>query len=246
MADLRFYDKIPNGAPADSLLNSLMEDYFEYKHFKNITQRNAVVKILKRETDVIVSLPKGHGRTTCFQLPMVICPKKVSIVVVGVSSRIEEQMTRLNRRHVHAESIDADTSSEEYDDIKSTINYLSSIKSTLNSILYVTPDGVLTDNFFNLLLHLSDSNSLGYIAVDLSYCEEDWSRGLTREGYALGFLRNQFVDTSWIVTTEKPCSEFINNIKSILGLRTRRVDDIPVDAVPWFSMAIDDDDELDR
>lgn len=38
---------------------------------------------------MIVSLPKGHGRTTCFQLPMVICQKKVSIVVVGVSSRIE-------------------------------------------------------------------------------------------------------------------------------------------------------------
>lgn len=63
-------------------------------------------------------------------------------------------MTRLNRRHVHAESIDADTSSEEYDDIKSTINYLSGIRSTLNSILYVTSDGILNNNFYVSILNI--------------------------------------------------------------------------------------------
>eukprot|EP00102_Acyrthosiphon_pisum_P020486 XP_016657696.1 PREDICTED: ATP-dependent DNA helicase Q5-like [Acyrthosiphon pisum] len=210
-----YYDDIPNALPEDSLLNSLFEDYFNYKYFKNKIQRNAIVAILKREFDVIVSLTKGHGRTTCFQLPIVICPQKVSIVVVGVSSRIEKQMSRLNRRHVHAEKIHAGMSSEEYDDIKSTINDLSNIRSTLNSILYVTPDVVLTANFYNLLRHLNNSNSLGYIVVDLSYCENDWSRGITKR--------------------------FVNTIKSTLRLRTRRAD-IPKDAIPWFSMDIEGDD----
>ncbi|XP_060855754.1 ATP-dependent DNA helicase Q5-like [Metopolophium dirhodum] len=196
-------DEIPNSVPEESILNSLFEEYFNHKHFKSKCQRNAIVKILKRESDVIVSLPKGHGRTTCFQLPIVLCPKKVSIVVVCLSSRIEEQITRLDCRHVYAEVIHAGTSLEEYEDIKSTINELSTIRSTLNSILYVTPDVVSTVNFVDLLDHLNDINSLGYIAVDLSYCENDWLRGLTKERYALGLLRNKFIDTSWVVTTEK-------------------------------------------
>ncbi|XP_029341284.1 ATP-dependent DNA helicase Q5-like [Acyrthosiphon pisum] len=239
------YDNIPKSAPEDSILNALLEDYFSYKHFKSKTQRNAIVKILKRESDVIVSLPKGHGRTTCFQLPIVISSQKVAIVVVGVSSRIEKQISRLNRTDVYAEHIHVGMSSEEYDDIKTTINDLSNIRSTLNSILYVTPDVVPTANFHNLLHHLNDRNSLGYIVVDLSYCENDWLTGLTEDRYALdlGALRDEFMDTSWVVTTEKARPEFIDHIKSTLRLRTRRAD-IPRDAIPWFSMDIEADDVL--
>jgi len=68
------------------------------------------------------------------------------------------------------------------------------------------------------LRHLSDRNSLGYIAVDLSYCEHVWLRGITKEGYALGSLRNEFTDTSWIVTTEKDSSE-VNIKRTTIGFK---------------------------
>lgn len=48
MADSpNYYDNIPNAEPEHSLLNSFLDDYFQHKNFKNKTQRNAIVKILK-------------------------------------------------------------------------------------------------------------------------------------------------------------------------------------------------------
>lgn len=55
----------------------------------------------KGESDVIVSLPKGHGRTTCFQLPIVLCQKKVSIVFVGLRSRVNVMaLIMIKKTHV--------------------------------------------------------------------------------------------------------------------------------------------------
>jgi len=68
------------------------------------------------------------------------------------------QIARLNREEVHVEIIDTGTSSEEFDNIKNSINYLSNIRSSLNSILYVTPDVVPTVDFL-----VSEFNPIYYI-----------------------------------------------------------------------------------
>ncbi|KAL4083060.1 hypothetical protein QTP88_028390 [Uroleucon formosanum] len=244
MADSpNYYDNIPNAEPEHSLLNSFLDDYFQHKNFKNKTQRNAIVKILKRESDVIVSLPKGHGRTTCFQLPIVLCQKKVSIVFVGLQSRVNMQINRLNREHVYVEIIDAGTSSEKLDHIKNNINNLSNIRSSLNSMLYVTPDVVSNVYFLNLLHHLIETNSLGFIVIDIAYCENDWLSGQTEDYYALRILRNILMDITWVVTTEKASYEIADFIKSTLFLKTQRPD-IPRDSIPWFAMNIEDNDVL--
>ncbi|XP_060855647.1 ATP-dependent DNA helicase Q5-like [Metopolophium dirhodum] len=237
------YDHIPNVDAEHSILNSMLGEYFHHQHFKNKTQRDAISKIMKRETDVIVSLPKGHGRTLCFQFPILICQRKVSIVFVGVSSRVNMQIARLNRREIHVEIIDARTSLEEFDNIKNTINNLSHIRSTLNSMLYVTTDVVPTVDFLNLLHHLVMTNSLGFIVVDTSYCENDWISGQTDKYQALRRLRNTYLQIPWIVTTQKASYEIASCITSTLCLRTQRPD-ILGDSIPWFTMNIEDDDVL--
>jgi len=57
------------------------------------------------------------------------------------------QINRLNREQVYVETIDAGMSSEQLDYIINTINNLSNLRSSLNSMLYVTPDAVSNDNF---------------------------------------------------------------------------------------------------
>jgi len=154
------------------------------------------------------------------------------------------QIARLNRREIHVEIIDTRTSLEEFDNIKNTINNLAHIRSTLNSILYVTTDVVPTVDFLvsklntiylytiessmvstnmyfimhlyqylqNLLHHLVETNSLGFIVVDTSYCENDWISGQTDKYHALRRLRNTYLQIPWIVTTQKASYEV--NIKT--------------------------------
>ena len=45
-------DEIPKVAPENYLWNSLSDDYFQHKFFKNKTQRNAIAKILKRKIQI--------------------------------------------------------------------------------------------------------------------------------------------------------------------------------------------------
>ncbi|XP_029341353.1 ATP-dependent DNA helicase Q5-like [Acyrthosiphon pisum] len=240
MAD---YDHIPNADAEHSIVNTMLNYYFRHRHFKNTTQKDAIFNIMKRESDVIVSLPKGHGRTLCFQFPIVICQQKVSIVFVGLSSRM--QIARLNRREVHVEIIDARTSLEEFDNIKNSINDLSYITSSLNSMLYVTTDVVPSVNFLNLFHYLIERNSIGYIVVDTSYCENDWISGQTDKYYALRRLRNTYLHIPWIVTTQKASYEIASCITSTLCLRTQRPDTLG-DSIPWFTMNIEDDDDDDE
>ncbi|KAL5238969.1 hypothetical protein ACI65C_006379 [Semiaphis heraclei] len=196
-------DGIPNAAPEESLLNSMLEEFFQYKHFKNTTQRRATAKILKRESDVIVSLPKGHGRTTCFLLPILICQKRVSIIFVGLSSRIEVQISRLKYEYVNVEILDAETSSEEWANVQNNIHNLCSVMILPNSILYVSLDVISSVDFSNLLNYLIKSNNLGYVVVDESYCENDWISGPKEEYHALTTLRNTISNIPWIITTAK-------------------------------------------
>lgn len=53
---VRFLDDIPNAEPEDSLLNAMLEEFFQHKHFKNTTQRKATAKILKRKYNIYFNI----------------------------------------------------------------------------------------------------------------------------------------------------------------------------------------------
>lgn len=57
------------------------------------------------------------------------------------------QITRLNREDVYVEVLDAETSSEEWGLVQSTIHRLCNMLSSHNSILYVTLDVIFNVNF---------------------------------------------------------------------------------------------------
>jgi len=63
------------------------------------------------------------------------------------------------------------------------------------------------------LNYLIETNNLGYVVVDESYCENDWISGPKEEYYALSTLRNTYNHIPWVVTTAKASIKV--NIKKI-------------------------------
>ncbi|XP_026820111.1 ATP-dependent DNA helicase Q5-like [Rhopalosiphum maidis] len=236
---LQFFDSIPIGSPEESVLNSMMYEFFRYRCFKNITQREAIIEIMKRDSDVIVSLPKGYGRTMCFQLPVIVSIQKVSIVFVALTSRIKVQIERLKNKNNYVEVLSSKTTADQWSRIFNNIYKFCNMLSSKNTVLYMTLE--LASSFFlmHLMQYLVLNNELGFIVVDEAYHENYWSLGQSKEYNGLRKLRKTFQSVPWIVTTADGSTEVINRIKTTLCLHTHRPD-LPKDSISCYGFFKDD------
>ncbi|XP_027843102.2 ATP-dependent DNA helicase Q5-like [Aphis gossypii] len=241
---LKFFVDVPITSPDLSVLNAMLRKYFRYKNFKNTTQRNVISEILKRDSDIIVSLPKGSGRTMCFQLPISISTKKVSIVFVALTSRIKVQIARLKKRNNYVEFLNSKTTADDWSRILNNIHTCCNMLSSKNTVLYMTPEVVSTVHFLNLMQLLVKNNQLGYIVVDEAYHESYWLLGDAKEYNGLRNLRNRLPNVPWIITTANGSAEVVNHIRTILCLQTQR-SGLPKDSIPCYGF-FEDDVCLDR
>lgn len=97
---------------------------------------------------------------------------------------------------------------------------------SVNLISYNIESSIVSTNILfciyhslqNLLHHLIETNSLGFIVIDIAYCENDWLSGQTEDYYALRILRNILTDITWVVTTEKASYE-VNIKRTTIGFK---------------------------
>lgn len=61
----------------------------------------------------------------------------------------------------------------------------------------------LYESLQHLLRYLIETNNLGYIVVDESYCENQWMSGQKQNYHALGLLRCICNHIPWVVATIK-------------------------------------------
>ncbi|XP_025198107.1 ATP-dependent DNA helicase Q5-like [Melanaphis sacchari] len=230
-----YNNNIPLTVPEDSVLNSLMYDFFSYRYFKNKEQRRMIIRMLKRDSDIILSLPKNCGRTMCFQLPMLITERKVSIVFVGLKSRIEGQMNRLRRGNHCVEFIDSSTNARGWTRIVNKIQRYCRMLSGKNIVLYMTPDIAQTVLFQKFVHYLVNQNQLGYLVVDESYHEDYWFLNSAREYRGLRKLKKKYENIPWIVAISNGNTNVIARIKTTLCLGARR-NGLPRDEIPCFGL----------
>ncbi|XP_022173123.1 ATP-dependent DNA helicase Q5-like isoform X2 [Myzus persicae] len=199
----------------ESLLKYLRQ-YFHHSDFKNEKQKEAILTILKRNTDVIVSFPSGHGRTMCYQLPSLIYSKRMTIVIIPHVVRIMDQVNRLRNLEIHTEVISTLTTADEkiriYGDLQSEFRK--------SHFLYVTTDQASTTAFKQLLSHLVQTNNLSYIVIDESHCENEWIYGQKNYDYQpLGMLRRMYKEIPWIVATAAAGLDVIDFMRRALHMK---------------------------
>ncbi|KAL5237850.1 hypothetical protein ACI65C_005260 [Semiaphis heraclei] len=199
----------------ESLLKYLRH-YFHHSDFKNETQKDAILAILKRDIDVIVSFPSGYGRTICYQLPSLIYSKKITIVIIPLVARIMDQVNTLKNLGIHTEVISTLTTDSEkmriYGDLIS--------ESRKSHFLYVTVDQASTLAFKLLLSNLVQTNNLSYIVVDETHSENQWIYGQKNYEYqTLGMLRNKYKEIPWIVATATAGVDVIDFLRRVLCIK---------------------------
>lgn len=131
--------------------------------------------------DSLVIMPTGGGKSICYQLPALVMDG-ACVVVSPLISLMKDQVEALRQNGVSAAFLNSSLNTLEQNQIEE------SFLSGDIKILYVSPEKLLTRNFFNIL----KSVTLNLIAVDEAHCISQWGHDFRPEYTKLDFLKKHF------------------------------------------------------
>ena len=157
--------------------------------------------------NALVILPTGGGKSMCFQIPA-LCLDGLTIVVSPLIALMTDQVTALKELGVAAECIHSGLSIEEKRGITAMIT-----DGTLK-MLYMAPESLLQDRFFNFISGLK----ISLIAIDEAHCISVWGNDFRPEYTKLGILQKQLPSVPIIALTATADSATQQDILEQLGI----------------------------
>lgn len=161
-----------------TLILETLKQYFGYDQFRPF-QESIVDSILGKQ-DVLAILPTGSGKSLCYQLPILLMPGQVAIVVSPLIALMEDQVQSLTAMGIKAAFINSQLSPVEFSHV---CRNLSSY-----SLLYVAPERLCQPSFLELIRPLT----IGYFVIDEAHCISQWGHAFRPEYRQLAILREHF------------------------------------------------------
>ena len=140
--------------------------------------------------DCFVLMPTGGGKSLCYQIPAIAIPG-TAIIVSPLISLMQDQVTALK-----ANGIKAAYYNSSLDDTQAH-HVLMDLHSGELDLLYVSPERLLTEHFFNQLTNLR----IALFAIDEAHCVSQWGHDFRPEYTKIGALRASFPHIPFIALT---------------------------------------------
>lgn len=157
----------------------LLKEVFGYNSFRPLQE--SIVNHAIEGNDSLVIMPTGGGKSMCFQLPA-LTMDGACLVISPLISLMRDQVEALKQNGVSAAYLNSSLNHTE----QSTIE--ESFMQGEIKLLYVSPEKLLTRDFFNVL----KSVTLNLIAIDEAHCISQWGHDFRPEYTKLGFLKKHF------------------------------------------------------
>lgn len=145
-------------------------------------QEQAVLASLEQR-DTLVIFPTGGGKSITYQLPALLQPG-TAVVVSPLIALMKDQVDALRGNGVAAAALNSAMGLDE------RARVVSQLRHRQLKLLYVSPEGLLTDGTIALL----KSAHVSFFAVDEAHCISHWGHDFRQEYRALGQLREIFGD----------------------------------------------------
>ncbi len=191
-------------------IQKALKQYWGYKDFLPLQKQ--AMECFKHQTDSIVVLPTGGGKSLCFQAPAVTMPG-LAIAVSPLISLMKDQVDALNECGIAAERFDSSLSSSQQTSV------LAKIHNKKLKILYLSPERLVSGNFLKILRKIE----LSFIAVDEAHCVSMWGHDFRPEYRQLGMLKEIFPDVTIGAYTATATQQVRNDIAEQLKLKNPRM-----------------------
>jgi len=161
-------------------VRSLVSQQWGYDSFRPL-QQEAIENVLAARDSVVV-LPTGGGKSLCFQAPACAL-EGLAVVVSPLISLMKDQVDALRTNGVAAAFYNSSLTPAQRNSV------IEAIRSDALKLLYLAPEGLLTENMMSLLCGVP----LSLIAIDEAHCISSWGHDFRPEYRGLKTLKQRFL-----------------------------------------------------
>ncbi len=161
-------------------VSALVSQQWGYDSFRPL-QQEAIENVLASRDSVVV-LPTGGGKSLCFQAPACAL-EGLAVVVSPLISLMKDQVDALRTNGVAAAFYNSSLTPAERNSV------IEAVRTDALKLLYLAPEGLLTENMMSLLCGVP----LSLIAIDEAHCISSWGHDFRPEYRGLKTLKQRFL-----------------------------------------------------
>lgn len=195
--------------PMDPLL-SLLGKYWGYPGYRPF-QREIIESVISGK-EVFAMLPTGGGKSLCYQVPA-LAQDGFCLVLSPLIALMQDQVLQLKGRGISAACVHSGMSREQVHEV------LFAAQKGEYKLLYVSPERLLSESFFNYAAHFH----LNLIAVDEAHCISQWGHDFRPAYLKIREIRKCFPHIPLLALTATATGKVQQDIFKQLELRAPSV-----------------------
>ena len=158
---------------------SVLKSVFGYQSFRK--GQEEVINASLNGQDALVVMATGNGKSLCYQIPA-LCFEGLTLVISPLISLMKDQVDQLQANGIEADFLNSSQTLEQQQQVQNKL-----ISGQLK-LLYVSPEKVMTNGFFQLISY----SKVSFIAIDEAHCISQWGHDFRPEYTQLGGLKASF------------------------------------------------------
>ena len=158
---------------------SVLKSVFGYQSFRK--GQEEVINASLNGQDALVVMATGNGKSLCYQIPA-LCFDGLTLVISPLISLMKDQVDQLQANGIEADFLNSSQTLEQQQQVQNKL-----ISGQLK-LLYVSPEKVMTNSFFQLISY----SKVSFIAIDEAHCISQWGHDFRPEYTLLGGLKASF------------------------------------------------------
>ena len=158
---------------------SVLKSVFGYQSFRK--GQEEVINVTLNGQDALVVMATGNGKSLCYQIPA-LCFEGLTLVISPLISLMKDQVDQLQANGIEADFLNSSQTLEQQQQVQNKL-----ISGQLK-LLYVSPEKVMTNSFFQLISY----SKVSFIAIDEAHCISQWGHDFRPEYTQLGGLKASF------------------------------------------------------
>ena len=158
---------------------SVLKSVFGYQSFRK--GQEEVINAALNGQDALVVMATGNGKSLCYQIPA-LCFEGLTLVISPLISLMKDQVDQLQANGIEADFLNSSQTLEQQQQVQNKL-----ISGQLK-LLYVSPEKVMANSFFQLISY----SKVSFIAIDEAHCISQWGHDFRPEYTQLGGLKASF------------------------------------------------------